>query len=581
MRISLIILFLLSVLPACGQSGSTTSIETKADTTINLATYQPKDPASYPKGYFRNPLNIPIFLAGNFGECRPGHFHSGLDIKTQGRENLPVFAAADGYISRIKTSSGGFGHALYINHPNGYTTLYAHLNDFTPEVQQYLRQEQYKQQRWDVDLTLDEQQFPVRKGQQIAWSGNTGGSTAPHLHFEIRDTRTEHPLNPLLFGFDIKDNIAPKPLRLFFYDLSPGKTIYNQAPLVKDVTNSGNKYRLKDTIVLQGPGRFGAAVEVNDFMDDSQNTLNFYTASWWLDGSPVGAIRLDDIGYDVTRYLHAYVDYGQMIAQKRYAQLLFRQPGNLLQHVYESLDDDGAFQLNDETAHELRLMLTDALGNESEVVAWVRKTPATAVNTACEQLFTVGKSNNFQHPNVQFQLSNDALYDDICFTFSQSPKNSAFSDRFKLLRPTVPVHSYFALSLKPNKAVPFDLRQKMVLRYSDGSKTNGQAAKFENGWYIARVRNFGDYWLEADTTAPVITPVAGRKGRVTFRITDSQTSVAWAEAKLNGKWVVLEQHGPLWFYEIDGNAAGGKNTLLIRARDESGNEKSLSHAFVK
>ena len=581
MRLCFFLIFLIPVLPACGQSGAISSIETKADTTINLATYQPKDPATYPKNYFRNPLNIPIMLAGNFGECRLGHFHSGLDIKTNGVENLPVFAAADGYISRIKTSSGGFGHALYVTHPNGYTTLYAHLNDFAPTVQKFLRQEQYKQQRWDVDLSLNESQFPVRKGQQIAWSGNTGGSTAPHLHFEIRDTKTEHPLNPLLFGFEIKDNIAPKPLGLFFYDLSPGKTIYNQQPLVKGLTNAGNRYFLKDTIILQGPGHFGVGVEVNDFMDGSQNTLNFYTASWWLDGAPVGAIRLDDIGYDVTRYMHAYVDYGQMITQKRYAQLLFRQPGNLLQHVYESLEDDGAFNLNDAAPHELRILLADALGNESEVVAWVKKTATAAANASCEQLFTAGKSNNFQHPNVRFQLSKDALYDDVCFTFSKSPKANAFSEQFSLLRPTVPVHSYFTLSLKPNKAVPFALRQKMVLRYSDGKKTSGQAARFEDGWYTARVRDFGDFWLEADTTAPTITPVAGRKGRVTFRITDNQTNVAWAEAKLNGKWVVLEQHGPLWFYEIDGNTAGGKNTLLIRARDESGNERSLKQVFLK
>lgn len=581
MRACLFLLLLFPVLPACGQNNATTTIEKKADTTIDLATYQPKDPAAYPQGYFRNPLNIPIFLAGNFGECRPGHFHSGLDIKTQGRENLPVFAAAAGYISRIKTSSGGFGHALYLTHPNGYTTLYAHLNDFAPAIQQYLRQEQHRQERWDVDITLKPSQFPVRKGAQIAWSGNTGGSSAPHLHFEIRDTKTEHPLNPLLFGFDIKDNIAPKPLALYFYDLSPGNNIYNQSPVIKTLSSSGNQYRVSDTLTLSGSGRFGVGVEVNDFMDGSQNTLNFYTASWWLDGLPVGTIRLDDIGYDVTRYLHAYVDYGEMVSSKRYAQLLFRQPGNLLQHVYESLEDDGAFQLKDKAAHELRIVLTDALGNESEVSARVKKDGFISTDTICQHYFESNQTNAFQHPNLKFQLGEDALYDGVCFTYSQGMQKDALSPRFTLLRPTVPVHSFFPLSLKPDRAVPFDLRQKMVLRYSDGNKTNGQAAKFSEGWYTARVRAFGDYWLEADTTAPVITPIAGKKGRISFRITDSQTGVAFAEAKLNGKWVVLEQHGTLWFYDIDENPVAGKNTLVIRAKDESGNEKSLKHVFVK
>src|SRR4051812_41234037 len=173
---------------------------------------------AYPQDYFRNPLGIPILLAGNFGECRPGHFHSGIDIKTGGHENEPVYAAADGYISRIKMEPGGFGHGLYITHPNGYTTLYAHLNDFAPAVQAYVKKEQYSKKHWDVDIQLTPDQFPVKKGQQIAWSGNTGASTAPHLHFEIRNTKTEHPLNPQLFGLPVVDNIPPLPAEVAFYN---------------------------------------------------------------------------------------------------------------------------------------------------------------------------------------------------------------------------------------------------------------------------------------------------------------------------------------------------------------------------
>lgn len=579
MRICLFLVFLTAVFTACGQDGGITQIETKADTTIHPATYKPKDPANYPQGYFRNPLNIPIMLAGNFGECRPGHFHSGLDIKTNGVENMPVFAAAEGYISRIKTASGGFGHALYLTHPNGYTTLYAHLNDFAPAVQKFLRQEQYRQERWDVDLSLKPDQFPVRKGEQIAWSGNTGGSTAPHLHFEIRDTKTEHPLNPLLFGFDIKDNIAPKPLKLFFYDLSEGHTIYNQSPVVKTLTGNGNQYAVPDTVILNGSGRYGVGVEVNDFMNGSQNTLNFYTAKWWLNEQQIGTIRLDDIGYDVTRYLHAYVDYGEMVARKRYVQLLFRQPGNQLQHIYDYLADEGAFNLDEQTA-SLRIVLADAAGNESEMSVWLKKSVGKAA-PACDNLFRVDTVNSFSHPNVAFKLPKHALYDNVCFSFGQKTQAGAFSARYELSYPEIPLHTFFPLKLKPNMAVPFDLRSKIVLRYNDTKKSSGQATTFENGWYVAKVRQFGDYWLEADTTAPVITPLKSTSKRISFRITDSQTSIALAEAKLNGKWVVLEQHGSLWFYEIDGTTPAGKNSLRITAKDESGNESEWRQAFVK
>jgi murein DD-endopeptidase MepM/ murein hydrolase activator NlpD len=175
---------------------------------------------NYPTNYFRNPLSIPIYLAGNFGECRPNHFHSGIDIKTLGKENLPVHAAASGYVSRIKLDAVGFGHAIYITHPNGFTTLYAHLNNFEPHLQAFVKAQQYVQKKWNIDVTLKPDQFPVSQGEFIAYSGNTGSSTAPHLHFEIRNTLSEHPLNPMLFGLPIADTVAPVPLTLYVYDLS-------------------------------------------------------------------------------------------------------------------------------------------------------------------------------------------------------------------------------------------------------------------------------------------------------------------------------------------------------------------------
>ena len=201
----------------------------------NLTAYGQAD---YPKDYFRNPLDIPIVLAGNFGECRPNHFHSGIDIKTNEKENYKVYAAAEGYISRIKMEPGGFGHALYVAHPNGYTTLYAHLNDFMPAVQQYVTEQQYKIESWELDITVDPAKFPVKKGEQIAWSGNTGGSAGPHLHFEIRNSATEHPLNPLLFGLPVVDKIPPRPTQLAFYPMPHG--IYSLDPQVVKLKNKAH-----------------------------------------------------------------------------------------------------------------------------------------------------------------------------------------------------------------------------------------------------------------------------------------------------------------------------------------------------
>ncbi len=175
-------------------------------------------PASYPKGYFRNPLELPMDLSGNFGELRPNHYHMGLDLKTNRVENQLVHAAADGYISRIKIEPGGFGRAIYINHPNGFTTLYAHLNDFNPKLENWVKQQQYSKESWNIFLELTPGQFPVKQGDFLAYSGNTGGSQAPHLHFEIRRTTDDVNVNPMLFGFPLADNTAPRILRLAVYD---------------------------------------------------------------------------------------------------------------------------------------------------------------------------------------------------------------------------------------------------------------------------------------------------------------------------------------------------------------------------
>src|SRR5215211_2665687 len=172
----------------------------------------------YPQRYFRNPLNIPIQLVANFGEIRTNHWHMGLDIRTQQKVNLPVYAATDGYVARVSVEPGGFGQAIYINHPNGYTTVYGHLNSFFSALADYVKQKQYEQEHWAVNLILPANLFPVKKGDVIALSGSKGASEGPHVHFEIRDTKTENCLNPLLFGFPIADAVPPAVTRLAMYD---------------------------------------------------------------------------------------------------------------------------------------------------------------------------------------------------------------------------------------------------------------------------------------------------------------------------------------------------------------------------
>ena len=238
---------------------------------------------AYPKDYFRNPLGIPLQLSANFGEVRKDHFHMGLDIRTQQKENLPVYAAADGYISRVSIEQGGYGKAIYIQHPAGYTTVYGHLNSFYDTLEQFLKSKQYYDEQWEQDFSLSPQQFPVKKGQFIAFSGNTGASGGPHLHFEIRDSRTGYNLNPMLFDLGIPDNIAPYLQGLYWYDRR--YSTYQTSPQRIPVTKLASGYRTTDSLVRLGSPLVSFGIRAEDKTNNSPFLFGVYEAGIWVDDS--------------------------------------------------------------------------------------------------------------------------------------------------------------------------------------------------------------------------------------------------------------------------------------------------------
>ena len=552
--------------------------------------------ANYPKDYFRNPLDIPIVLAGNFGECRPGHFHSGMDIKTLGEENQPVHAAADGFVSRIKMEKGGFGHAIYITHPNGYTTLYAHLNTFYPELQAAVHQKQYELKRWDVDMIFTPTDFPVKKGQQIALSGNTGGSTAPHLHFEIRNTATEHPLNPELFGFDIADQVKPVVNDLLLY----AGNIYQDSALHIFVAKTAEGYRAlntnskslrvqQDTVDVWS-AVMGIGVNTDDFMDGSDNTLAPLNMSWFLDDTLQGRIRLDDIGYDETRYINAYADYNTHQHKHKWEQCLFRLPGNRLDHIYAQLNRNmGRLDLTGTRVHKVEITITDDRDNTADVIFYVRpvRTYKPITPKPGDEWFRYNKSNAFSRPGVSFELGEHQLYDDVYFHFSQKADPKAISPVYQLGDPGTPLHQFFELRLKAGKTVPLALRNKIVMRCYDGDDEDGRAARFdENGWYTARVRDFGAYRLVIDTVPPEIKILQKSADytnatQITFEAKDALSSVRKYAGTIDGEWACFEQHGNLFFYKFDEHCAKGRHQLEFFAEDENGNKKTVKLNFTR
>ena len=560
------------------------------------ATAQKKEPeTSYPKDYFRNPLNIPIFLAGNFGECRPGHFHSGIDIKTLGKENQPVHAAAAGYISRIKMEKGGFGHGLYITHPSGYTTLYAHLNEFAPAIQAYVRKQQYAKQRWDVDLQLSPDQFKVKKGEQVAWSGNTGASTAPHLHFEIRNTKTEHPLNPELFGLPIIDEVEPVMREVAVYT----DNIYQGQPVYVPLKKTGTTWKPvkteqnsvdKDTIIVDATDPVGIGINADDYMDGSDNSLTFYTAVLSMDDKVQSTITLDNIGYDETRYINAYVDYKTHELTKRWLQCLFQLPGNNLNTIFSQLNTNkGRLTITDGATHKIDIVLTDDKGNQCKAGFYLRASGRAApVPQVAGIHFSANKLNAVKEQNIMFTLDERQLYDDIDFVYDHKTGNDIYSEIFTVHYPYVPVHHHFDLSIKPNRPIPFDLRIKVVLIYDDGKTTEGSAARADdNGWYKTSVRDLGKYWLNIDTIPPVIKTAIkpgvnlAKAKQILFTVKDATTSVRSFNGYIDDKWVCFEQHGSAFFYKFDEYCQHGKHKLVFTAADENGNSSTYTLNFTR
>ena len=380
------------------------------------------NPKNYPQGYFTWPVQAKKALAANFGELRPNHYHMGLDCKTDQKENLPVLAAADGYVAKIKIEPYGFGRCIYINHPNGLTTLYAHLNEFYPELEKYVKTQQYNLESWRVFIDVPAGLLPVKKGQFIAYSGNTGASQGPHMHFEIRDTKTDKVLNPLLFGFPIADNIAPNILRLAVYDRCT--STYEQSPRFISLKKINGVYTTLPGQLLLNTDKISFAITAYDKYSGSTNQNGIYEAILYNDENPVLGFQLDSISYDETRYLNAHIDYKLRTGGGPFVQHLSRLPG-YPQAVYKEGSGDGVINLEDDSVHQIKIQVKDVNGNTSLLKFSVqrggtKKTVEENTSSAYQsKLFHPGFVNVFENSNVSFYLSENQLYDSIRFRYSE------------------------------------------------------------------------------------------------------------------------------------------------------------------
>ena len=543
-------------------------------------------PKHYPQNYFSWPVVATKGLAANFGELRPNHYHMGFDCKTDQRQNVQVVAAADGYIAKVKIEPYGFGRVIYINHPNGLTTLYAHLNDFMPGLEKYVKEQQYNLKSWKVFLDIPPGLFPVKKGMFIAFSGNTGGSQGPHTHFEIRDTKTDKVLNPSLFGFPLPDNVPPAILHLAVYDRCI--STYEQSPRFYPIKKVNGIY--VSTLIVTNTDKISFGISAIDKYTGSGNPNGIYEAVVYDNERPATGFELDSIGYDETRYLNAHIDYKLRSSGGPFVEHLSRLPG-YTNSVYKTTNGDGIITLEDDSTHKIKITVKDANGNTSILQFDIKRGAAVtgkikndphSLNDQRE--FIPGFINLFENNTLSFYLPENALYDSIRFRYNEIPVNNGYTI-YQLHNVNVPVHVYFPVKIKAASSLP----GKMVMHRFANGKDDYAKADDENGWYKASFREFGNFQLLLDTLPPTIHPIGLRDGMncsklsaIKFVIVDNTEEIKNFTATLDGNWLRFSNDkGRTFIYVFDDKCAPGEHELKIVAEDQVGNVAERVYHFTK
>jgi len=502
---------------------------------------------------FRSPVNYQIKLSANFGELREGHFHSGIDIKTGGVTGKSIHAVAEGYISRINVSANGFGKAIYITHPNEYVTVYAHLRNFTPDIDAYVKNQQYIQKSFRVILHPDKNVFPVKMGDIIAKSGNTGGSLGPHLHFEIRNGEKQHQVNPLLFHFKIKDNMNPVINRIHLYPLS--KESYIDSSYEKRVYKiSGNHgyYKLEPDKIIPARGILGVGIETLDYLNGSWNKCAVYSIEMKVDNKVVYRHEMKEFSFSETRYVNSHIDYEEKIRNGNNVHQTFIDPNNQLSIYNESLNR-GRIILNDTNIHTISLSVTDVYNNQSQV-SFRLKSDGIAFKEndskpeSFSKMMPYNQDNSFSHKGFNIKIPEGSLYDTLYFSYAEAPSlPGTFSSVHFVHSRYTPLHKYCNISITPD-SVPPGFESNLIAAIINGKEELVPAGGEWDGEKLnIRTRNFGKYVIAIDTVNPEIKPLNIHDNKnmtglsdIRFYITDDFSGIKSYTGIIDGEWVLFE-----------------------------------------
>ncbi|MFK8274106.1 M23 family metallopeptidase [Capnocytophaga cynodegmi] len=541
---------------------------------------------SFAQTDFASPLDIPLLLSGNFGELRPNHFHAGVDFKTQGREGLNIYAIKEGYVSRIKVGAYGYGKALYITHPNGYTSVYAHLQKFAPAIEAYIKKRQYNRKSFEIDAYPKENELVIKKGQVVGLGGNTGSSAGPHLHFEIRDANS-NALNPLLYGYEIKDNIPPDVYQVMVYPLGKEAQVnQSQLPQVVKLTKQADGLYLADKILASGAIGFG--LQSIDKQNDTHHQNGVYKVSLAVNGETHFQYVFDKLSFNEARYINTFIDYQTYVEKKSRVQLLYRTKGNRISTIYTENKNEGQLDVQQNTEYLVTIVAEDIKGNISKISIPVEgknldiKEPRPVVSG---EVVIAGRDQYFTFDGGNIYFPERTFYED--FLIQIESKN----DTLTLHNPATAVHKFFNLSFNNKKFSEKEAQKVFIARLNDKNKPSAERTIYKNGLFTTRTRNLGRFTLMKDTIAPTLRPLNFKNNATVtastlkVEIKDDLSGIESYSATLNGQWILFEYEPKTQTLTFDFSDIDTKKTDTYRlemiAKDGVGNVQKLDISFKK
>jgi len=541
----------------------------------------------YPQDYFRSPLDIPLVLSGTFGELRSNHFHSGIDLKTQRRQGLPIYAIGNATVSRIKVSLWGYGKALYLAHPNGYTSVYAHLKKFSPEIEAYIKKKQYEKKSYEIEVYPDYGELTVEKSDIIAYSGNTGGSFGPHLHFEIRKSVSEKPTNPLLYGYEVRDATNPSLVGLFGYPLSSDAHINKSAKKIQlNFTKQADGSFLADEVSALGTIGFG--FNGFDRQDMAANKNGVYSVTQTVNGKVYSAYDFETFSFAETRYINTLIDYEHYGKFRQRIQKCFKEDANKL-GIYKQLYQNGKIVVEEGLDYNVELQIADVAGNSINVTIPVRGKKESIVNSDDknddDELVLAKKPQSFDLGAAKVYFPESTFYRDFYIDLEEG------TDTVKIHDNTVAAHRNFTIRFDASKVMGEHQKNAFIARIDDDDKLRYSKTFKRNGAFLTRTRNFGKYIIARDTVAPKIKPKNFKEGQwlnnytyISLRISDDLSGIDTYKGTLNGEWILMEYEPKTstLTYNFDQKIADKEKCLLkVVVTDNVGNTTTLEQTFFK